>query len=156
MPTTDPSTWPSSTNIAKAKSLLAAAGYPHGFSTTLWTRSTDSDDQTAAVLIDAALANIGVKLTIEKLDPAAYSTKLFSQRNFPMFFWDWISFTNDPYYNFTFLTQCGQGTNYANFCSPEVDSLIAEGMYESNPARRAAISDQIQSLVANAAVDIGL
>lgn len=156
MPTADPSTWPYSTNIAKAKSLLAAAGYPHGFSTTLWTRSTDSDDQTAAVLIEAALANIGVKLTIEKLDPAAYSQKLFTQRNFPMFFWDWISFTNDPFYDFTFLTQCSQGTNYANFCSPQVDALIAQGMYEPDPAKRAAISDQIQSLVANAAVDIGL
>jgi peptide/nickel transport system substrate-binding protein len=156
MPTSDPSTWPYSTNIGRAKSLLAAAGYPHGFSTTLWTRSTDTDDQTAAVLIAAALSNIGVNVTINKLDPAAYSARLFGQRNFPMFFWDWISFTNDPYYDFTFLSQCGQGTNYANFCSPEVDKLIAQGMYDPNPTSRAAISDQIQSLVAGAAVDIGL
>jgi peptide/nickel transport system substrate-binding protein len=156
MPTTDPSTWPYSTNLVKAKALLAQAGYPHGFSTTLWTRSTDSDDQTAAVLIAASLAKIGVNVTIEKLDPAAYAAREFNQRNFPMFFWDWISFTNDPYYDFTFLTQCGQGTNYANFCSPEVDKLIQEGMYDTNPTSRAAISDHIQALVAQGAADIGL
>jgi len=74
----------------------------------------------------------------------------------PTFFWNWISFVSDPYYGLTFLTQCKQGTNFANFCDPKVDALIAKGMYESNAAKRTAISRQIQGLVAKGAADIGL
>jgi peptide/nickel transport system substrate-binding protein len=156
MPTTAPKTWPYFTDLKKAKQLLAKAGYPHGFSTQLFTRSTDSDDQTAAVLIAASLAKIGVNVSIQRLTTAQYSAKQFGQRNMPMFFWDWISFVNDPYYDFTFLTQCGQGTNYVNFCSKKVDSLIADGLFDSNLRQRAAISSQVQSIVADAACDIGL
>lgn len=156
MPTTAPSTWPYSTNLAKAKALLAKAGMPDGFSTTLYTRSEDTEDQNAAVLIQESLAKIGIKVTIQKLLTAAYAARQFNQRDMPMFFWNWISFTNDPYYDFTFLTQCKQGTNYANYCNPQVDKLIAAGMYEANPAKRAAISRQVQKLVATGAAAIGL
>jgi len=155
-PTSAPSTWPYSTNLTKAKQLLAKAGYPNGFSTTLFTRSEDTEDQQAAVLIQASLAKIGVKVTITKMLTAAYAARQFGKRDMPMFFWNWISFVNDPYYGFTFLAQCKQGTNYANFCDPKVDSLIAQGTYEKNAAKRAAISRQIQSLVAQSASDIGL
>jgi peptide/nickel transport system substrate-binding protein len=156
MPTTDPKSWPYSTNLTKAKQLLAKAGLAKGFSTTLFTRSGDSEDQKAAVLIQASLAKIGVRVTIQSMLTAAYAARQFNQRDMPMFFWNWISFTNDPYYDFTFLAQCKQGTNYANFCSPTVDSLIAKGMYEQNAAKRAAISRQIQKLVAQGAAHIGL
>jgi peptide/nickel transport system substrate-binding protein len=156
MPTSAPGTWPYSTNLAKAKQLLAKAGYAKGFSTTLFTRSEDTEDQNAAVLIQESLAKIGVHVTIQKMLTAAYAARQFNQRDMPMFFWNWISFTNDPYYDFTFLTQCKQGTNYANYCNPKVDSLIAKGMYEANPAKRAAVSAQIQKLVAQGAAAIGI
>jgi len=155
-PTSDPTTWPYTTDLAKARQLLVQAGFSNGFSTTLFTRSEDTDDQKAAVLIQESLAKIGVHVTIQKLLTAAYAARQFNQRDMPMFFWDWISFVNDPYYGFTFLTQCKQGTNYANFCNPKVDALIAQGMYEPNPTKRAAISHQIQKLVAQGATHIGL
>src|SRR5579884_2153931 len=155
-PTSDPSTWPYKTDLAKAKQLLAKAGYPNGFSTTLYTRSEDNEDQQAAVLIQESLAKVGVKVTIQKMLTAAYAAKEFGKRDMPMFFWNWISFVNDPYYGFTFLSQCKQGTNFANYCNPQVDTLIAKGMYEANPSKRAAISRQIQRLVAQGAADIGL
>jgi peptide/nickel transport system substrate-binding protein len=155
-PTTDPATWPFKTNLVRAKQLLRQAGFPNGFSTTLFTRSEDTDDQTAAVLIQSSLARIGVQVTIQRLLTAAYAARQFGQRDMPIFFWDWISFVNDPYYGFTFLTQCKQGTNYANFCNPQVDHLIAKGIDDSNPVTRASISRQIQRLVALSATHIGL
>lgn len=155
-PTSAPSTWPYKTDLAKAKQLLTQAGFPNGFSTTLFTRSEDTEDQTAAVLIQESLAKIGVKVTIQKMLTAAYAAREFGMRDMPMFFWNWISFVNDPYYGFTFLSQCKQGTNFANFCSPQVDALIAKGTYEANPSKRAAISRQIQKLVAQGAADIGI
>jgi peptide/nickel transport system substrate-binding protein len=155
-PTSNPSSSPYKTDLAKAKQLLTKAGMAGGFSTTLYTRSEDTEDQKAAVLIQEALGKIGVKVTIQKMLTAAYAAKEFGKRDMPMFFWNWISFVNDPYYGFTFLTQCKQGTNFANYCDPELDALIAKGIYESNPAKRAAISRQIQTMFAKGAADIGL
>ena len=155
-PTSAPRVSPYTTNPTKAKALLAKAGYPNGFSTTLYTRSEDNEDQQAAVLIQDALAKVGVKVTIQKLLTAAYAAKEFGKRDMPMFFWNWISFVNDPYYGFTFLAQCKQGTNFSNYCNPKVDALIAKGMYESNPSKRAAISVQIQKLVAQDSPNIGI
>ena len=108
------------------------------------------------MLIQDALAKVGVKVTIQKMLTAAYAAKEFGKRDMPMFFWNWISFVNDPYYGFTFLAQCKQGTNFSNYCNPKVDALIAKGMYESNPSKRAAISVQIQKLVAQDSPNIGL
>jgi peptide/nickel transport system substrate-binding protein len=155
-PTSAPSTWPYKTNLARARQLLRQAGFANGFSTTLFTRSEDTDDQTAAVLIQDSLSKIGVQVTIQRMLTAAYAARQFGQRDMPIFFWDWISFVNDPFYGFTFLAQCKQGTNYANFCNPKVDRLIAQGIDNSNPVKRAAISRQIQRLVALSATHIGL
>jgi peptide/nickel transport system substrate-binding protein len=155
-PTSDPATWPYKTNLVKARQLLKQAGYPTGFSTTLFTRSEDTEDQVAAVLIQESLGRIGVQVTIQRMLTAAYAARQFGQRDMPMFFWNWISFVNDPFYGFTFLTQCKQGTNYANFCNPKVDALIARGIDDSNPVSRAAISRQIQRLVALSATHIGI
>jgi peptide/nickel transport system substrate-binding protein len=155
-PTSAPGTWPYTTNLTMAKQLLTKAGFPNGFSTTLYTRSEDNEDQQAAVLIQDSLAKIGVKVTIQKMLTAAYAAKEFGKRDMPMFFWNWISFVNDPYYGLTFLSQCKQGTNFSNYCNPKVDALIAKGMYEANPAKRAAISVQAQKLISQDAPNIGL
>jgi peptide/nickel transport system substrate-binding protein len=155
-PTSDPSVSPYKTDLGKAKALLAQAGMKDGFSTTLYTRSEDTEDQKAAVLIQESLAKIGVKVTIQKMLTAAYAAKEFGKRDMPMFFWNWISFVNDPYYGFTFLTQCKQGTNFSNYCDPKVDALIQKGMFESSPSKRAAISRQIQRMVAQASPNIGI
>lgn len=156
MPTSDFSTWPYKTDLEKAKSLLAQAGYPDGFETTLSTRSEDPEDQGAAVLIQASLAKIGVNVKIEKLLTAAYAARQFGDRDMSMFFWNWISFTNDPYYDFNFLVQTGYGTNFANYTNPKVDALIQQGMYEQDAAKRAQISSQIQKIVADDAFAIGI
>ena len=155
-PTSDPSVSPYTTDLEKAKALLEQAGMKDGFSTTLYTRSEDTEDQKAAVLIQESLAKIGVKVTIQKMLTAAYAAKEFGKRDMPMFFWNWISFVNDPYYGFTFLAQCKQGTNFSNYCDPKVDALIQKGMFESNPSKRAAISRQIQTMVAQASPNIGI
>jgi peptide/nickel transport system substrate-binding protein len=155
-PTSDPSVSPYKTDLDKAKALLAKAGMKDGFSTTLYTRSEDTEDQKAAVLIQESLAKIGVKVTIQKMLTAAYAAKEFGKRDMPMFFWNWISFVNDPYYGFTFLAQCKQGTNFSNYCDPKVDALIRKGMFEANSSKRASISKQIQRTIAEASPNIGL
>jgi peptide/nickel transport system substrate-binding protein len=146
MPTSDFSVYPYTYDPEKAKQLLADAGYPNGFETTLFTRADNQDDQDIAVIVQDALREVGVTVTIEKLLSAAYADRQFNQRDMPMMFFDWISYVNDPYYHLFWTTKCDQGTNYANFCDPEIDQLFEEGQFETDQAKREEISKQIQKM----------
>lgn len=151
MPTSDFSFNPYEYDPEKAKQLLADAGYPDGFETTIFTRADNQDDQNVAVIVQDELREIGVTVTIEKLLTAAYGGKLFGDRDMPMFFFDWISYVNDPYYHIFWTATCGQGTNYASYCDPESDALFEEGLFETDPERREEISKQIQKMHVDAA-----
>jgi peptide/nickel transport system substrate-binding protein len=56
---------------AKAKQLLAAAGYPNGFSAT-FTTQTSPKGQGQAAAFQASMKAIGVKITINAVDPGVY------------------------------------------------------------------------------------
>lgn len=60
-------------NVAKAKKLLAQAGYPHGFSTTLLTNSQYFGFLQEAQVVKSELAQVGVKATIMTGD---YATQI--------------------------------------------------------------------------------
>ncbi|MCI8663077.1 MAG: ABC transporter substrate-binding protein [Hungatella sp.] len=55
-------------NLDTAKQLLAEAGYPNGFETTIYTKSADNDTSTA---FQAILAQIGIQAKVEVLDKSA-------------------------------------------------------------------------------------
>jgi peptide/nickel transport system substrate-binding protein len=146
MPTSDFSLWPYETDPDHARELLAEAGFPDGFETTLFTRADNQDDQAIAVLVQEALREIGVTVNIESLTSGAYAARQFNDRDMPMHFFDFISYVNDPFYHFHWLLRCEQGTNYGNYCDPAVDALIDEGLAEGDPERRAEISREIQQI----------
>jgi peptide/nickel transport system substrate-binding protein len=146
MPTSDFSHWMYDTDLDKARQLLAEAGYPDGFETTLFARADNQEDQQVAVIVQDALREIGVTLNIENLLSGAYAARQFGDRDMPMFFFNWISYVNDPFYHFHFLMECGQGTNYADYCDPAADALIKEGLATTDPARIQEISEQLQQM----------
>lgn len=151
MPTSDFSMWPYETDVDRARELLEEAGYGDGFTTTLFTRADNQDDQQIALLVQDALRDIGVEVQIEALTSGAYAARQFGERDMPMHFFDFISYVNDPFYHFHWLTRCGQGTNYGNFCDPAIDALIDQGLAETDPETRAEISRQIQQMHLDAA-----
>ena len=55
-------------NLDLAKEMLAEAGYPNGFETKIYTKSSDND---TATVFQAILAQIGIQATIETLDSSA-------------------------------------------------------------------------------------
>ena len=60
-------------NVAKAKALLKQAGYPNGFSTSIGFSNDDPTVEQQAVIVQNALAAIGIKATLNKQPLATYS-----------------------------------------------------------------------------------
>lgn len=66
---------PFTRSVATARKLLAEAGYPHGFSTTLTASNVDSN---VAEALAGLLARAGVHTRVDLLDPGTYSERLTS------------------------------------------------------------------------------
>jgi peptide/nickel transport system substrate-binding protein len=121
--------WPQphgfNTDIAKAKQLMAEAGYPNGFETTL---SFDLGfavvNEPLCVLTQESLAQIGIKASINKIPGANWRTEL-NKKVMPLFtnvFSGWLDY---PEY-FFFWCYHGQNAvfNTMSYQSKEMDAFI--------------------------------
>ena len=146
MPTSDESQWQYSTDLQKAKSLLAAAGLPNGFHSSLAVSVSRAEDSDTAVWIQSGLAQVGIKIDIQKLSDANYREKQANDQ-LPMFIEYWYSWVNDPFYQMFWLMQSkNRFTNLAHYANPEVDALISQGTYNTNDSQRADSSRQAQQI----------
>src|SRR5467141_2194840 len=104
--------WPQphkyNTDIAKAKALLAEAGYPNGFETTLsFDLGFAGVNEPLCVLTQESLAQIGIKTTINKVPGANWRTEL-NKKTLPLYvnvFSGWLDY---PEY---FFIWCYHGQN---------------------------------------------
>jgi peptide/nickel transport system substrate-binding protein len=113
------------TDIDKAKALLAEAGYPNGFETTLsFDLNFAGINEPLCVLTQESLAQIGIKTTINKVPGANWRTEL-NKKEMPLYtnvFSGWLDY---PEY---FFYWCYHGNNSVfntmSYKSPEMDKLI--------------------------------
>ena len=108
---------------AKAKSLLASAGYPHGFKTFLITVSGDVAGQAEAVVIKSELAKVGITVAIQSYELlTAYAKEDGGHSQMGERYW-----TNDiidPDEVATFGADCQGGANAFNsyWCDSQANS----------------------------------
>ncbi|MGE0659550.1 MAG: ABC transporter substrate-binding protein [Reyranellaceae bacterium] len=131
-----PQPFPYKTDLAKAKALLAEAGYPDGFETTI---SIDLGDATVsepeAVLLQQSLAQIGVKATIEKI-PGANFRNAMLQKNRPLHIASFGGWLNFPDY-FFFWGYHGQNAvfNTMSYQNKDMDAFIDSARFEFDKAK---------------------
>jgi len=150
MPTHNDEYWNYDTDLEKAKALLTEAGYADGLDVELAVRLSIPWDADAAVWIQSSLAEIGVNVTVNKMTDADFFGKL-NAHELPLFIHDWYSWGNDPAYQLTFLLQCGQFTNYADYCNPRVDELIGLATWTLDEAKRQEYMNEAQQLIVDEA-----
>lgn len=133
-------------DITKAKALMAEAGVPNGFETTL---SFDLGGATigepTAVLIQEALAQIGIKTTINKIPGATWRSALL-KKDMPLIinrFGGWLDY---PDY---FFYWCYHGQNAVfntmSYKNPAMDRLITNARFsESKSIYDGMVKDMIQ------------
>src|SRR5205823_7238050 len=93
----DASTWPYRYDLATAKSLLAKAGYPHGFKFALDITAGDEVSQDLAVVLQSALSSIGVQMTINSQTAAIFAEQLDTKKH-QAWLEDVLWYVNDPAY----------------------------------------------------------
>jgi peptide/nickel transport system substrate-binding protein len=122
-------TWPQPhkfvTDIAKAKQLLAEAGYPNGFETTLsFDLGFAGVNEPLCVLTQESLAHIGIRTTINKVPGANWRSEL-NKKTMPLFtnvFSGWLDY---PEY-FFYWCYHGQNSvfNTMSYQSKDMDAFI--------------------------------
>lgn len=131
-----PQPFPYKTDLAKAKALLAEAGYPDGFETTI---SIDLGDATVsepeAVLLQQSLAQIGVKATIEKIPGSNFRSAML-QKNRPLHIASFGGWLNFPDY-FFFWGYHGQNAvfNTMSYKNKDMDAFIDSARFEFDKAK---------------------
>jgi dipeptide transport system substrate-binding protein len=129
-------------DLAKAKELLTKAGYPDGFSTTLWTlpvsRPYNPNGKKMGEMMQADLAKIGIKVKLVTYDWGTYLDKVKSGEH-DMVQLGWSGDNGDPD-NFLYtLFSCDsvtRGSNNARYCNPEFNSLISKAREMDNVTDR--------------------
>ena len=135
-------------NPAKAKQLLAQAGYPHGFNTFLITVSGDVAGQAEAIVLKSELAAVGINVSIQSYELlTAYSKEDNGHSQMGERYW-----TNDiidPDEVATFGADCQGGANAFSsyWCDSKANSLVSDARAELNNSTRTQMYGQIQQIV---------
>ncbi len=130
----------------KAKKLMAEAGYPNGFETVLsYDQGFATINEPMAILAQEALAQIGIRATINKV-PGANWRAAFMKKDMPIFLNAFGGWLNYPEY-FFFWNIHGQNAifNTSSYQNPEMDRLIDAARFETDPKKYA---EQVKGFVA--------
>jgi dipeptide transport system substrate-binding protein len=119
-------------NIAKAKELLAKAGFPNGFETELWTlpvaRPYNPNGKKMGEIMQANLAQVGIKVKLISYDWPTYLEKSKSGTH-SMLQMGWTGDNGDPDNFLNTLLSCGaikSGSNYSKWCNQAFEKLVTE------------------------------
>ena len=151
--------WPQATkynvDMAKAKALMAEAGYPNGFETTLsFDLGFAGVNEPMCVLIQESLAQIGIKAGINKIPGANWRTEL-NKKVMPLYtniFSGWLDY---PEYFFYWCYHSGNSIfNTMNYSSPEMDKLIDGARAAAATGDTASYDTDVKGFVDLAFADI--
>jgi ABC-type transport system substrate-binding protein len=124
-------------NTAKAKQLLAKAGYPHGFTTTLYSWNTQPWTNLDPA-IQQQLAAIGITVNVQPLQESTFFTLAGTPGKAPMTLTFWIADYPDASDFFQALVSCASaipgGQNYAFYCNKTADADVNAGLASPSQA----------------------
>lgn len=124
-------------DTAKAKQLLTQAGFPNGFSTTLYVANTP-DFLKIAGSVQNDLAQIGVKVNIQQSDWNTFLDTNEKGNVQPMFLLGWFQDFPDAsdFLNTLFNTNQQPANNSSMYSNPQVDSWLNKAQTDTNQAER--------------------
>lgn len=133
-------TWPvplkHGTDLAKAKALLAEAGFPNGFKSTLsFDLSEATVDEPTAILVQESLAKIGVEVTLQKVPGSTWFAQMAS-KTMPMVigeFYGWLDYP-DYFFYWNYYGKNNSVFDTMNYVNPAMDKIIDTARFTDDPA----------------------
>ncbi len=132
-------------NRRLARQLLADAGYPDGFSTTINTRANPFF-QLLSDFVAGQLKEIGIEADVVPLESVTYQERITSG-DFDMIGHSHSFALDDPDSMLSAHYGCGGAENYPGLCDPELDELIDRQSRELDPDRRRELLAQIERII---------
>jgi ABC-type transport system substrate-binding protein len=140
--------------IAKAKQLLAEAGFPNGFKTQFWYASgvaTEAFNRDLGTILQNQLAKIGIELELKYVERGVYNT-MVRAGELPMFTRGWTFDYPDPDTEVFYMMYSGSPdlTKRIKFNNSHIDALLIEGrnLYGTGQdARRKEIYTELQDFI---------
>lgn len=142
----DSALWPVTTDVEKAKALLAEAGLPDGFSFTLDIQEGNPTVEQIAIVLKDALAPAGINMTI-KPEPAAVFAEGLGTLDHEAWMRDLLWYVDDPGYTGKLFFQTKAPANWMGYTNPELDEVINKLAATLDPAEKAALAKQYQEIL---------
>nr|WP_184037262.1 ABC transporter substrate-binding protein [Chitinivorax tropicus] len=144
-------------NPQKAKELLAKAGFPNGFKTTIWTRpgggTINPNPKLGSEMLQADLKKIGVEAEIKVVEWGELLKRAKAGEH-DMVFNGWAGDNGDPDNFLTPLLSCvaaKSGENYARWCDKKFDELLDKAKSNSDSKERTKLYLEAQKVFKDAA-----
>jgi ABC-type transport system substrate-binding protein len=135
---------------AMAKKLLAQAGYPNGFTTTLYTDNL-SDDPRISQGIAQELSQVGITVNLRVLQESAWQSIVMSPGKAPLSWTAWYQDFPDPNDFFEPILSCESavpGTfNLPYYCNPKVDAFAHKLKIMTDQTQRLKLYPQLDKMV---------
>lgn len=135
-------------DLAKAKTLLAQAGFPNGFTTNIITVSGDAAGQAEAVVIKSDLAKIGITVNIESYElVTAYDKEGTGNYGIGERYWTNDIIDPDEVVTFGVVPDAGSNSFDTYWNDPAAAKLANDARSETDGSKRQQMYGQIQQIV---------
>ncbi len=137
---------------AKAKALLAEAGYPNGVDVTFYVTESGSGMLSPILMgtaIQADLAAVGIRAKIETYEWNTFLGKIIPGMEGKAQVAELSFMTQDPDMHPFLALRTGAPVNSGRYSNPKVDALIDAARTEPDTAKRGALYKQMQDLLAD-------
>jgi peptide/nickel transport system substrate-binding protein/oligopeptide transport system substrate-binding protein len=146
-------------NPARARQLLAEAGYPEGKGLPpleLWSSVVSPTALAEHQAIKRDLQRIGIRVELHTTESWKQFTGLLGKRPRAMYRYAWYADFPDPD-NFLFVLFHSQSANnFANYSNPEVDRLLEQAQREVDDLKRLQLYRQAEALITADAPTVNL
>ncbi|MCL5046612.1 MAG: ABC transporter substrate-binding protein [Actinobacteria bacterium] len=134
-------------DVAKAKALMAEAGYANGLELNLWTPNDRYlRDRQVAEVIQQQLKQIGINAKITVMEWGSYLAAL-GRHEQQLYLIGWGFMTGEPSQAMRQTLFTGNAFNYTNYSDKTFDDLLGKAEQEPDPGKRQAIYQQMQQKI---------
>ncbi|WP_367193811.1 ABC transporter substrate-binding protein [Amorphus sp. 3PC139-8] len=144
-----PQALPLHTDVVAAKALLAEAGYPDGFETTLsYAVARSSWAEPSAALVQEALGKIGITVRIDKL-PDPQMAEAITEKRLPMLLERSYALFPSAEYFFRIFLSGDSRWNFSSWNNPEVNALLPKARFEPDQAAYDTLAKEMIAIAAD-------